>query len=68
MRPRWTSGNNADLNAFLGSNSINDIVPLRWRDRLVYRAGVEFSLTENLTLRAGYSFGESPLPASLSLH
>ncbi|MCI0535732.1 MAG: outer membrane protein transport protein [Verrucomicrobiales bacterium] len=58
-----TSGDNADLNSFLSSDSITDVVPLRWRDQFVYRAGIEFAVTESLALRAGYCFGESPIPS-----
>ncbi len=58
-----TNGNNADLNAFLGSNSIDDTVPLNWKDQFVYRAGVEFTPGEHWSFRAGYSFGESPVPS-----
>lgn len=59
-----TRGNNADLNAFLGTDSIRDSVPLHWRDAFVYRAGLEFAATSELALRVGYSFGENPVPAS----
>lgn len=58
-----SGGNNADLNAFLGTDSIQDTVPLRWRDRFVYRAGIEFQASESFTLRGGYAFGENPVPA-----
>ncbi len=62
-----TSGNNADLNGFLGTSSIDDTVPLHWRDRVVFRTGVEFKATQELTLRAGYAFGDSPVPAATLL-
>ena len=38
-------------------------MPLNWDDRFVYRLGVEFEPVENVWLRAGYSYGESPIPA-----
>lgn len=59
---RLRNGNNADLNSFLGSDAIDDSIPLRWRDRFVYRAGVEFTPEARWSLRAGYSFGDSPVP------
>ncbi len=62
-----TSGNNADLNGFLGTNAIDDTVPLHWRDRVVFRTGVEFKVTQELTLRAGYAFGDSPVPTETLL-
>lgn len=59
-----TNGNNADLNGFLGSNAIDDTVPLNWRDRVVVRTGLEFAVSEAVTLRAGYAFGDNPVPAA----
>ena len=59
-----TGGNNADLNAFLGSDTLRDTVPLNWRDRAVFRSGVEIRATDALTLRFGHSFGDNPVPAS----
>jgi long-chain fatty acid transport protein len=59
-----TRGNNADLNAFLQSDRIKDTVPLNWRDRFVYRAGLEFSAAESWLLRAGYAYGGNPVPDS----
>lgn len=59
---RLRNGNNSDLNGFLGSDAIDDSIPLRWADRFVYRAGVEFTPDEQWSFRAGYSFGDSPVP------
>jgi len=59
-----TDGNNADLNGFLGTNRIDDSVPLNWEDRLVYRVGAEFEVVEGLQLRLGYAYGESPIPSA----
>ena len=55
-------GNNADLNGLVGANTMTDFAPLNWRDRFVYRAGVEFAVTENFWLRGGWSYGKSPVP------
>lgn len=57
------NGNNADLNGFLGTNAIDDTIPLNWKDQFVYRAGVEYTPGDNWSFRAGYSYGESPVPA-----
>ena len=59
-----TNGDNADINGLLGQNTITDIVPLAWRNRVVYRLGVEHLLRENLPVRFGYSYGRSPIPDS----
>jgi len=59
---RLRNGNNADLNEFLGSNAIDDTIPLNWKDRFVYRAGLEYTPGEHWSFRAGYSYGKSPVP------
>jgi long-chain fatty acid transport protein len=56
------NGNNAAINAAVGSNAMDDFVPLNWRDTFDYRAGVEYSATEKLKLRTGYRYGRSPVP------
>ncbi len=58
-----SDGNNATVNSVLGS-SFSDSIPLNWRSEFVYRAGLEYKVTENLALRAGYAFGGSPVPDS----
>jgi long-chain fatty acid transport protein len=58
-----SDGNNSTVNSVLGS-SFKDSVPLNWKDEFVYRAGLEFDVTKNLALRAGYCYGNSPVPDS----
>lgn len=57
-----SNGNNADINAVAGSSSLYDVVPLRWRDQFVYRAGFEFAFAPEFVARLGYSYGRSPVP------
>jgi long-chain fatty acid transport protein len=57
------NGSNPGVNAALGS-SFSESSPLNWKDEFVYRVGLEYNVTENLTLRAGYSYGSSPVPNS----
>jgi long-chain fatty acid transport protein len=57
------NGSNPTVNSVLGS-SFQDNIPLNWKSEFVYRAGLEYSVTENLYLRAGYSYGHSPVPDS----
>lgn len=59
-----TRGNNADVNALVGSDSLKDVAPLRWHDRFVYRVGLEYAVTDHVRLRAGYAYGKSPVPDS----
>lgn len=59
---RLTRGNNRDLNGLVGSDRLNDNVPLHWRDQFVGRFGVEQGLGEHFLLRAGYAYGNNPVP------
>jgi long-chain fatty acid transport protein len=61
---RLANGDNADINGFLGTDRADDVVPLGWRDRFVFRGGVEFMATDAVTLRGGYAYGESPVPTA----
>lgn len=56
-----THGNNAVLNGIAGSTTIDDVAPLDWKDQFVYRIGSEYDWSGKLQLRAGYSYGESPV-------
>lgn len=57
------NGNNATLNSLAGSNRIDDVAALDWKDTLVFRTGGEYKWSDKLYLRAGYSFGDSPVPS-----
>jgi long-chain fatty acid transport protein len=59
-----TGGTNPDINGLIGRNSIFDRVPVLWKDQYSVRGGVEYRLTENVALRAGYGFSNNPVPAS----
>jgi long-subunit fatty acid transport protein len=61
--PVKLSNGTAPVSGVLGS-SFQDNIPLNWQDQLVYRAGLEYAVTENLFLRAGYAYGKSPVPDS----
>lgn len=62
LHVKLKNGNNADLNGLVGSDAMQDVVPLDWRDQFVFRAGAEFAATEKIHLRGGYSYGRSPVP------
>jgi long-chain fatty acid transport protein len=57
-----SEGNNADLNGLAGGSSLTDRIPLDWDDSLVVRLGVEYSPADRWWLRAGYAYGENPIP------
>jgi long-chain fatty acid transport protein len=56
------NGSNNDINVTLGTANIYDVIPLRWENQFVYRIGVEFQAAEAFVLRAGYTYGGSPVP------
>jgi long-subunit fatty acid transport protein len=64
LNVKLKNGNNPDINGFLGTDHMEDVVPLDWKDSMVYRAGVEFTLSPEYMARLGYSYGSSPVPTS----
>ena len=62
-----TKGSNGAINGLLGSDGIVDTIPLDWEDSFVWRFGVEHRLNSQWTLRAGYQYGESPVPETTVL-
>ena len=59
-----TDGTNAVLNSIVGSTSMQDGIPLHWKDQYAFHVGAERSLTENTTVRAGFAHANSPVPSS----
>jgi len=45
-----------------GSDDLNDDIPLDWRDQWVIRAGVEYQVTDEIAVRAGYRYARNPVP------
>jgi long-chain fatty acid transport protein len=58
-----SNGSNPGVNGVLGP-SFRDNVPLNWSSEFVYRVGWEYDVTDNLALRLGYAYGQSPVPDS----
>jgi long-chain fatty acid transport protein len=61
---KLTNGNNADINSFVGSNAMQDVIPLQWRDQGVFGVGVESPVGEHLAFRGGYSYATNPVPSA----
>ena len=59
-----TNGTNATVNSLAGGTTLQDSVPLHWKDQYVFHVGAERSLTENTVLRFGYAHGNDPVPSS----
>lgn len=62
LHVKLRNGNNTDLNGVVGSDDMDDFVPLDWKDQVVVRVGGELTVTDSLQLRGGYSYGRSPVP------
>lgn len=54
-----TNGTNAAL-----PSTLIDGIPLNWKDQYSYHFGVERNLTERMSLRAGYAYGNNPVPGA----
>ena len=50
-----TNGSNATISSVVGSSTLQDVVPLRWKDQYGVHIGAERTLTENTVLRFGYA-------------
>lgn len=59
-----TNGTNAAVNGLLNSTSLNDRIPVLWKDQYSFRGGVERLLTENISIRGGYAHANNPVPGS----
>jgi len=60
----FTDGTNTTINSIVGSNAMQDGVPLHWKDQYAFHVGAERSLTESTTIRAGFAHANSPVPSS----
>ena len=61
---RLSGGSDNDLNKLVGSSSLEDVIPLHWRNQEFYRAGISLPVTESANLRGGYAFSNDPVPSS----
>jgi long-subunit fatty acid transport protein len=59
-----TNGTNATINGLLNSTSLLDRVPVDWKDQYSFHAGAERVVTENSSVRFGYSHANDPVPSS----
>jgi long-chain fatty acid transport protein len=59
-----TNGSNSAINGLVGSSSLNDAVPLHWRNQGVFGVGVESPVGEYFSLRGGYSYATDPVPSA----
>jgi long-subunit fatty acid transport protein len=62
-----TGGTNATINSVVGSNAMQDSVPLHWNNQIGLHFGVDSPVGENWTVRAGYSYMSNPVPSATLL-
>jgi len=62
-----TGGTNAVINSVVGSDNMQDAVPLHWNNSGGVHVGVDSPLGENWVLRAGYGYMSNPVPSSTLL-
>lgn len=62
FKVKLTGGNNPDVNAIIGSEDIEVNLPLDWYDQYVVALGVEYRMTDELTLSAGYHYASQAIP------
>jgi long-chain fatty acid transport protein len=61
---KLSNGTGVPAGSGLLGPSFQDYIPLSWKSEFVYRIGLEWGVTDNLFLRAGYCYGGSPVPDS----
>ncbi len=59
-----TNGTNTTINGLVGSNDMQDVVPVRWRNQGVFGVGVESPVGEHFAFRGGYSYATNPVPSA----
>jgi long-chain fatty acid transport protein len=64
---KLSHGTNRVINALVGSTDLEDRTALEWKDQWVFRVGSEWDVSQSMVLRAGYSYGKSPVPDSTLL-
>src|SRR5262249_24436649 len=59
-----THGTNATINSVVGGDSLEDGVPLNWKDQYAFHVGAERSFTESTVVRFGFAHANDPVPNS----
>jgi long-chain fatty acid transport protein len=59
-----TNGQNPNIARMLGSNSLNVDFPLDWKNAVLIKVGGQYDISTTFTVRAGYAYGENPVPSS----
>ncbi len=62
FKMKFKNGNNQNINTMMGSEDLELSMPMEWDDQIVIALGAEFAVNPMLDLRAGYNFGNNPVP------
>lgn len=63
LRLKLSNGNNAGINALSGGSSLEDTLPLDWKNSYALKLGYEYHSEKN-TFQGGYIFNRNPVPTS----
>ena len=65
MKLSLSKGANPNINTMMGNTgSFSVNFPLDWKDSYCVRVGGEYDAAQSLTLRAGFVYGNNPVPAT----
>jgi long-chain fatty acid transport protein len=65
MTLSMSAGTNPNINRMMGNDGTFSIeFPMNWEDAVMVRYGLEFDVTDAVTLRGGAAFGTNPVPSA----
>jgi len=60
-----SNGSNPNIKTMMGNNGTFEInFPMDWKDVVLVKVGGEYKVNSALTLRAGFAYGNNPVPSS----
>ncbi|MBI9032210.1 outer membrane protein transport protein [bacterium] len=62
FKMKFNNGNNQNINTMMGSEDLEFAMPMDWEDQFVIALGAEYAINPMFDIRAGYNFGNNPVP------
>lgn len=62
FKMKFKNGNNQNINTMMGSEDLELSMPMEWDDQYVIALGAEYAINPMFDIRAGYNFGNNPVP------
>ncbi len=62
FKMKFKNGNNQNINTMMGSEDLELAMPMEWDDQFVIALGAEYAINPMFNVRAGYNFGNNPVP------